>query len=425
MKVLWLCNIILPEIAKDLGLDFSNEGGWLIGLSNDLKEYDNVELSICFPIYNQKNIIKGNVGGIKYYGFPQNIPNPTKYNPKIEKYFSDIIEDINPDIIHIFGTEYPHTLSMVNVCENLNCVEKVIINIQGLCSIIEKHYFASLPAEIINKNTFRDFFRRDNIKKQQLKFSRRGEFEIKALKKVSNVIGRTNWDFACTKQINSNIKYYKCNETLRSTFYGKSWSLESCEKHSIFVTQASYPIKGLHTLLEALPIIKSEYPNVKVYIAGIKILENNSFKSIVKSTTYSKYLKNLINEKNLSDNVVFTGPLNEEQICEQFLKANVFASLSSIENESNSVSEAKILGVPVVASYVGGVIDRISHGVDGFLFQHDAPYMLAHYIMELFGNNQLAESISRKAKTNADLLHNKKDNTNKILEIYKELCNKN
>lgn len=55
MRVLWLCNIMLPMIAGKLGLPASCNEGWLTGLMESLqqnKEENGVELGICFPVEN-------------------------------------------------------------------------------------------------------------------------------------------------------------------------------------------------------------------------------------------------------------------------------------------------------------------------------------------------------------------------------------
>ena len=67
MKILWLCNIMLPKIASHLQKSVPNVGGWLTGLSDSLLTKSDVELIICFPD-NQK-IMQGNVDGLKYYSF--------------------------------------------------------------------------------------------------------------------------------------------------------------------------------------------------------------------------------------------------------------------------------------------------------------------------------------------------------------------
>lgn len=423
MNILWLCNIPLPEISKKMDFPLSNRGGWLVGLANDLRNKEIFKLHICFPMTNIKDIVSEETNSISYYAFPQSQPDPTKYNSQIEEYLEEIIVKVNPDIIHIFGTEYPHTLAMVKVCQKLNIIDKVVINIQGLCSIIQHHYGNSLPRQLINSWTLRDIIRQDNIASQIKKFKKRGEFEVKALQQVKNVIGRTDWDRACTTQINSNVNYYFCNESLRDSFYQHKWSLESCNKYSLFVSQGGYPVKGLHVVLEALAIVKKKYPNVHLYIAGPNSISRNTLMNKLRMSSYSKYIGKLIKDNSLQDNITFTGDLSEKEMCQKYLKSHIFISGSSIENSPNSVGEAMLLGVPTISSDVGGVKNLLTHKKDGFIYQHDAPYMLAFYISEIFDNDELANSFSKNSILHAQKTHNREDNLKKLLDIYLSIQN--
>jgi len=307
----------------------------------------------------------------------------------------------------------------VNICHEKNV--KLVISIQGLTSIISWHYMAGIPEKIHNRFTLRDFIRQDNLKQQQKKFTNRGKFEIGAIQKGKHVIGRTTWDKVCTTQINPDIHYHFCNETLRDEFYKHTWDIEKCEKHSIFLSQGQYPIKGLHFMLEAMPLILKRFPDTKLYVSGQNIIKSETLKDKLKTSSYGKYIKELIGRYNLGKSVVFTGILDEKQMCERYLQSHVFVSPSMIENESNSLSEAKIMGVPSVASYVGGVTDRIQHGKDGFFYQHDAPYMLAHYVCEIFANDDLALQFSEKAREHALKAHDKEANTKRLIEIYESI----
>lgn len=421
MKILWLCNIIMPQIAACISMQGDYGGGWLVGLSNDLVKKDYIDLTICFPLGNQKNILKGNTERLKYYSFPQKVSNPTKYNEKIEQYFEVIISEVNPDIIHIFGTEYPHTLAMINVCIKLAIINKVIINIQGLCSVISDHYYANLPRNVINSWTFRDFFKQDNIKQQRTKFVKRGQFEIEAIQKVNHVIGRTDLDKACTSQINPNATYYFCNETLRDSFYEHTWDINKCERYSIFVSQGGYPVKGFHHLLKVLPEVIKRFPHTHVYVAGSNISKYNTLRHKFHITSYGKYINQLIKKKSLRDYITFTGDLNEGAICERFLKSHVFVSSSSIENSPNSVGEAMILGIPTISSDVGGVKNMLTHNVEGYVYQHDAPYMLAYYICKIFGDDELALKYSANARVHAMKTHDKLYNLLSMKSIYEKV----
>lgn len=421
MKVLWLCNIILPQISIDLKLPLEVSGGWLTGLLESLEGNTQVELGICFPLYYENRIIIGCLKNIKYYGFPKKKAKPSTYEKEIEDYFEAIILDFKPDIIHIFGTEYPHTLAMIKKCEQIHDIDKVIISIQGLVSFIHKHYMAMLPCNIWHKNTIRDFIKSENLTQCRREFKLRGQYEIKALQKVKNVIGRTEWDKACVMQINNKLNYYVCNEILRNDFYLHNWESDKCEKYSIFMSQGSYPIKGLHFMLEAMPEILLHYPNTKLYIAGSDITSSDTIKDRMKITTYGKYIKKLVLKYKLQRSVFFTGLLNSQKMCNRFLVSNVFVSPSAIENSSNSIGEAMLLGVPTISSDVGGVKNLISHGNEGFIYQFDAPYMLAYYIKLIFSDDELARRISINAKHKAYKIYNKANNSDTLIKIYKRL----
>lgn len=240
---------------------------------------------------------------------------------------------------------------MVNVCKELGI--NTVINIQGLVSIIAKHYTANLPINIQRRFTLRDFLKQNNILQQRQELERKGKLEIEAIQNTQHVIGRTTWDKACVWHINPNANYYSCNENLREAFYLNEWSLEHCERYSIFLSQGSYPIKGLHYVLESLPLLLEKYPATKLYIAGPDITSSKNLKEEFKKTSYAKYITELIKKLKIENNVFFTGLLNEQQICERYLNSNVFVCPSSIENSPNSLGEAMILGLPCVASNVG------------------------------------------------------------------------
>lgn len=73
-----------------------------------------------------------------------------------------------------------------------------------------------------------------------------------------------------------------CGEILRESFYVNRWKYEECDKEVIFFSQAHYPIKGLHIMLRALPIIKEYYPAVVLRIVG----NNPQKKAIFKRSSY-------------------------------------------------------------------------------------------------------------------------------------------
>lgn len=418
MKILWITNIPLPEASLLMNEKPLPYGGWLINTSKYLLEQGDCELAVAFP---KNNIKKNQVfygERIEYYVFPQ-IDGNKEFSIDNNAFLKNIIDKVKPNLVHIFGTEFEHSLAIINVCNEYG-IESVI-SIQGLVSIISKHYMANLPFNIQKRFTLRDFAKQDNIQQQQKNFIRRGKIETEAIKRAKNVIGRTTWDKACVSQMNPDAMYYFCNETLRDEFYNNRWNIEDCEEFSIFTSQASYPIKGIHFVLEAMLLVIKKYPNSKLYIAGHNIIDSMTFIQKIKLSSYAIYIKDLIKKYNLVDNVVFTGILDEKQMCERYLKSHVFVCPSTIENSPNSLGEAMILGVPCVASYVGGIPDMLKDKIEGFLYQYDAPYILAYYICEIFKNGNLALNFSNNARVKALITHDRDLNTRRLIEIYKKI----
>ena len=257
MKILWLVNVALPEASKLMNENSTPFGGWLVNSSSYIAINNNIDLVIAFPKRGISENIELRGRNIRYIAFPE-----IEYGDLNRNYISQhlvkIIENTNPDLVHIFGTEKTHSLAMLNSCNEKGI--NSIISIQGLVSVYEKHYMANLPIEIQKRFTIRDLLKNDNLIKQKEKFSKNGRYEISAIEKSKYIIGRTTWDKTCTYQINPRVKYFHCNESLRSTFYDHMWDHDTCEEYSIFTSQASYPIKGVHFIIEALPHILKKYP---------------------------------------------------------------------------------------------------------------------------------------------------------------------
>ena len=411
MKILWITNVALPDVSKDLDTQPSPFGGWLTGYLNEILKKD-ILLVSGFPY--GKNV-QGNFENITYYGFKAK-----SEKKELLEYFVNIIDKEKPDVIHIFGTEYTHSNLMMKASKELGMLRNTVVSIQGLVSLCAKHYFAFLPRRVINGFTLKEILKRNNIKNSALKFKKQGVSEVETLKEVKNVIGRTDWDEAAVKQINPNINYHFCNESLRDGFYNKEWSLENCEKHSVFVSQSSYPLKGFHLMLEGFKEIVKKYPDAKLYTTGKNPLTLKG-KDKLKQSFYSKYLGKLIKKYKLEDNVEFLGFLSEEKMVERMLKSHVFVSPSSIENSPNSVGEAMILGVPTVSSDVGGVKNMLTHWQEGFIYPADEPYMLEYYVSKIFESSDLAKEISKSAKEHAEYTHNRFLNGKTLMEIYNKI----
>jgi len=424
MKILWVTNVPIPRIANDMGLQAPNICGWLTGFANSIEQRKDIELHICFPLLAIKKVICGSIEKISYYAFSQ--PKVMRILPaedqlhtsnEMEKHIKEIIEKVKPDILHIFGTEYPHSLVAT---KTFGRPERTVVNIQGLTSFYWMHYNSGIPYKELKRFTLSNIAR-GNLLSQAKKLKMRGEFEVEILKKVGHVIGRTDWDESCTTQINPHVKYHFCNESLRDSFYNDIWDHSTCLKHSIFISQASTPIKGLQFMIRAMPEVLRVYPNAKLYIAGNNFVRSDSLYDRLKQSSFAKYIIRLISHSGIQNAVEFLGPLSELKMKEMYLKSHVFVSASTIENSPNSLGEAMILGLPCISSDVGGVKNLLEHGKEGFVYQSDAPYMLAYYIKKIFSDVELSKNLGNAAREHALKTHNREHNLKTLVSIYEEI----
>ena len=251
-------------------------------------------------------------------------------------------------------------------------------------------------------------------------FENRGKSEISVLSEAKYIAGRTDWDKACVLEYNPHAVYCYMPEILRAEFYKseKTWNYDKCVKQQIFISQAHYPIKGFHIFLEALVILKKLYPKVKVHIAGINILNCDESG---KRTPYGEYIFNRINELELGGEILFLGKLDEIDMIHEYQEANVSVCCSTIENSSNSICEAALIGTPLVASFVGGNHNIIEHGKTGFLYDVNAPYMLAYYIGQLFSNREKCCSFSHKGYDKVAKFVDPIQNAKIIKSIYENI----
>ena len=452
MKVLWVCNIMLPVIAEHLGLAASNKEGWLSGLADNIlsrQKENGIKLGIAFPVEQERDgyhetIQLENGSAFECFGFFEDISNAESYEPALEQRIDKILKAFAPDVIHCFGTEYGHTLAVTKVCER---PERVLVGIQGLCAVYANAYMASLPEKVRKSVTFRDWLKHDSLERQQQKFVVRGKHEMEAIQHAGNITGRTGWDRHYAAKWNPKACYYTMNETLRSNFYTGKWEQDKCEPARIFLSQGDYPLKGLHYMLLALPGILEKFPDARVCVAGNSLVADMTLKDKIKISAYGRYLRSIIRENHLEKHVEFLGRLTAQQMKEQYLRANVYVCCSTLENSPNSLGEAMLLGVPCVSADVGGIPSLFTDGVDGILFRgyhvpendycHNGVHEvgeesslkevtdnLQKAVLNILNDPKKASVYSQNARKHALRTHNQEKNYERIIEIYTEISQK-
>lgn len=404
-NILWIVNIPFADAPSLFNLSKTPYGGWLLGYLKETRN-DN-KITVAFPLKNRAVSDFKFKDGVSYVSFPFNLS---------RQKVNSILDKVQPDVIHLHGTEFKYSYLFFIEAKRRNI--NVVVSIQGLVSEYSKYLSADLPLRVVYGSSIRNLLNQDAVYQISKSFRKRGKNEIQILNNSDVVIGRTDWDYAVTRYVAKNDKYQHVEEILRSEFYFHKWNYIS-GNNTIYISQATYPIKGTHYFLKALFLLKAKIPDIVAYIGGKNIMKCDSLKDKLLQTKYSKYIKKLIRIYDLEKNVIFLGPRNANEVAELLSKVSVFVSPSSIENSSNSIAEAMLVGTPIVASDVGGTNSLIKHNENGLLYQHNSEVMLALLIEKIFNDKDLSQRLSNHARETALYRHNAQTAGSKINDIYK------
>lgn len=416
MKVLWFTQVIFPDLSVALNINKTVVGGWTYSLAKELVLTE-LELHVVATSPDLNDFNKP-INQINYHVLNSN-KSILHYDVSLEDKFKRLVNEVKPDVIHIHGTEHAHGLALMRACPN----ENFVVSIQGLLSVIAKHYLGGIGFwDILKTITFRDLIKRDSLWQQQRKFAKRGILEKEYIQRTKHVLGRTSWDFAHSKAINPKSNYHAANRTFRESFYtSPKWNNKQINQYSIFLSQAGYPIKGLHKVLEAVSLLKEEFPAISIRVGGNNIIANASFKEKLSIRGYGKYIKTLLKKYKLEQNITFLGRLDEDKMVQEYTSAHVFICPSSIENSPNSLGEAQLLGVPSISAYVGGVADMVEDGETGLLYRYEEVEMLVQLIRKIFIDNDFAVVLSTKGIVAAKKRHETKQVTTDMINIYNSI----
>lgn len=228
--------------------------------------------------------------------------------------------------------------------------------------------------------------------------------EREILKNIQFYFGRTTWDYRIVKLFNSNATYFHCDEILRSSFYDENMKRRIPSKLKIVSTISIPPYKGFDIILKTAKLLCSMNVDFEWNVfgnVGPNLIEKNA----------------RIRHEDVHVNLM--GVATETQIKETILSSTVYVHPSYIDNSPNSVCEAQMCGVPVIATNVGGVSSLIENGKTGFLVPANDPYQMAYLVNELGCNLDLNVKIGEGAKAMAFERHNR----NHICEnLYNNYC---
>jgi len=376
MRVLWFANT--PCNADEyFNTELKGSGGWLKALDQELQKH--VDLHIAF--YSKKNVENFKYKNTNYYPIYikdsllkkiyDYLFNRIVFKEHINIYLK-IVEQVKPDIIHIHGTENPFGY-IIN-----NTKIPVVISIQGNITICYHKYLVGIEKKYLYVTDFKfknplGIFKNYNEGYKIFRKMMLREREI--LSKCNHIIGRTDWDYYITRVLAPHSRYYHVDEILRNSFYENAGKWRTHNRDKLIIVSVTGPAfyKGLETVCQTLYELQGIGLEVEWGIVGIN--SNDLIVKVVKKKLGNKYpIKGL----------TYLGLLNEKEIIEQLLNADIYVMPSHIENSPNNLCEAMMIGMPCISSFVGGIGSLIKDRESGLLIQNGDPWSLTGAIIELF-----------------------------------------
>jgi len=163
--------------------------------------------------------------------------------------------------------------------------------------------------------------------------------------------------------------------------------------------------KGLKHLIKAMPAILETDEKIKLVLVGTGPARND--------------LKQLALKEGVIDDVLFLG--FRKDIPHLMASSNIFVLPSEKEAFGLVLLEAGIAGLPVVASFVGGIPEIIENNVNGILIPPKIPGKLAKSILEIFNNDFKRKSYIEEGYKHVKNKFDAKKMAEKTSVVYDEI----
>jgi glycosyltransferase involved in cell wall biosynthesis len=130
-------------------------------------------------------------------------------------------------------------------------------------------------------------------------------------------------------------------------------------------------------------------------------------------------LELLTRQLGLSENVIFTGFRTDIPELTSIFDIAILASF--FEGLGRVLLEAMVLGKPVIATKVGGIVDVVDDGKTGILVPPNDSNALAGAIVRLLSDDDLRKKMGKAGKEKIDAKFSAQTMVSQIERVYEEL----
>jgi len=416
MRVLWLVNIPLPPVRARQGLPPLPYGGWLSSTLSALVS-EAPDLHVVCASREWSDPVRFECDGVEYVTVPRMRPEVgwhgvvskwtgREERPALESEMRQLIADVQPDLVHLHGTEDPHALAMLRAAGSV----PLLVSVQGLVSELVAGSNEGLsPADLFRDVASVEFLKGRGFVQSRRRWKHVAARELETLAKASDVSGRTDWDRDAVLRANPMARYWHIDEVLRQPFYQVTWRGPTDSVPTIIAVTGPSSNKGIDVLLRAFARIRDRR-DCRLRIVGQ-----------IEGTPLWPSLQRLEAQLGLTGEVDWAGERSATEVAAMLSMCSVAVCASRLENSSNSVCEAMLVGAPVVASRAGGIPSLLTHEEDGLLFEVGDDQALAGAALAVLDDDHLARRLGARARITASARHDPSSVAKRLLEVYAAL----
>ena len=223
-------------------------------------------------------------------------------------------------------------------------------------------------------------------------------------------LGRTEWDRNIVKYYSPGSLYFHVPEMIKPSVYEAAgqWKYHAGERIRLFSLSSGDDRKGNEILLRTADILKNVlHLDFEWRVAGSK----DFFPTFEKRTGISHE----------DVGIRLLGMIGSAEIIEEMKSADLFIHPSIMDNSPHAVCEAQLIGLPVIASNVGGVPDLVEKGKTGFLYPYNEPHTLAFLIANVYPDEEKLTAISKTAVKTARERHDPERIALTLFQTYQSI----
>jgi len=410
MKVLWF-EVTTPGRYNGQGLVI---GGWQDSLERIVRTRKDIELYIAFEsLWPQE---KKTDDGVTY--IPLNIQytkeelkrkeitwevNAEKLIPVMK----ETIDRVQPDLIQVFGTEWPFGL----IAEFTTI--PVVVHIQGAMAPYNNAIYPP-GYNLFNVMQEIGWTHPHNLRKAWKDYQfdmSRSIIDKRVWKAVPNYMGRTAWDEALSAVMHPGRKYFHVEEALRPQFLTGQfkWEMSKSSVLTLMSTGCSNFWKGPDMLIKVAHILTELGVKFEWKVAGYM---PDNVRRIVERKEKMTFEEN---------HVEFLGYIQPIELANRLCKSTLYVHTAYVENSPNSICEAQCMGIPIVSTNVGGISTLVKNGEQGLLVPANDPWQMAYAIHSLSSDIERMKFFSNCSKEVALQRHNDKNVLSQLLTTYNAL----